>query len=265
MPELPEVEQFKQYFAQKALHQTIQNVEVKNMLVLDQISSSELRDQLIGREFEAIERHGKYLFAKLIDIWLVLHFGMSGYLDYIHKTDEILPHDRVIFAFTNHFQLIFHCQRMFGRIGLTPSIKDFIQQKNLGPDALQVDYDTFFARFNGRRGIIKNSLMNQAIIAGIGNLYADEVLFQTGIHPTTPITTLTEIHLQQIFNTMKEILTTAVELKADFERYPKSYLLHHRSKGNNCPKDFTPLSQIKISGRTAYFCPQHQKLHQKEN
>ncbi len=259
MPELPEVEQFKRYFVETSLHQHIRKVIVNHPMVLDQVSPSDLQTQLQGGEFTIVQRHGKYLFAKSNDVWLTLHFGMSGYLVYLHDNDETPPHDRVLFQFSNASSLVFNCQRMFGRVSLADSIEHFLQHKHLGPDALEIDFDTFYDQLHHRRGILKSSLMNQQILAGIGNLYADEILFQTGFHPATKTNTLTDAQFEAMFDAMKEILHTAVAVAADFKQYPSTYLLPHRVKGGKCPRDQTPLTLLKLAGRTAYYCPKHQK------
>jgi len=260
MPELPEVEQFKTYFMKTSLHQKIHKVIVNHPLVLDRVSPSEMHMRLKAKEFETVQRHGKYLFAKANDIWLTLHFGMSGHLLYVHETDAPPPHDRVRFQFSDGSSLIFKCQRMFGRVSLTESIDQFLQQKHLGPDALEIDFDTFSNRLQNRRGILKSTLMNQQILAGIGNLYADEILFQTGLHPTIKTNNLTEANFHAIYDSMMDILHVAIVADADFEKYPSSFLLPHRSKDGKCPRDQTPLKHLKIAGRTAYYCPKHQQL-----
>jgi formamidopyrimidine-DNA glycosylase len=101
--------------------------------------------------------------------------------------------------------------------------------------------------------------MNQHIIAGIGNIYSDEILFQAEINPNTNINKLNEKSLKKLFEKMKNVLRTAIDRKANFEDFPNNYLIPHRSKGGKCPKGDNDLQIIKISGRTSYFCPKHQK------
>lgn len=260
MPELPEVEQFRKFLTATCLNQTVKSVTVKNPMVLDQVTAADFSLNLTGTSIENIVRHGKYVFIQASGIWLTLHFGMSGRLFFFSSAHESPSHERVRITFTTGNYLSYDCQRMFGRIGLTDTIDSFLRRKKLGPDALEVALDIFLTNFSTHRGFLKSALMNQQLIAGIGNLYADEILFQTNLHPATKLEHLTNDHLEAIYKRMKEILTTALAVDADFKKYPSSYLLCHREKGAKCPRDHTELQQIKITGRTAYYCPKHQHL-----
>ncbi len=259
MPELPEVEMFKKYLDSTALNQKIVKVEVKNVRILKNVSAAELEMTLEGRQFLYSMRHGKYLFVNAGDIWVLFHFGMTGWLKYFNDLTDDPVHDRLLMKFENGYYLAFVGQRMFERVGLTRDVTQFLQSQKIGPDVLQIDFETFNRVLRKRRGIIKNILLNQHVMAGLGNMYADEVLFQTGILPTRKLQDLNENQLQDIFEKIKEILQTAIKLQADYDHFPDFYLTPNRNKKQLCPKDKEPLNQIKISGRTAYFCPQHQK------
>jgi formamidopyrimidine-DNA glycosylase len=97
--------------------------------------------------------------------------------------------------------------------------------------------------------------MNQKIIAGIGNIYADEVLFQSKIHPKSSVDKLKEDSIEKLFKNMKKVLTKAIRGQADPQKFPDSYLLPYRNADNNCPVCGTKIRIVKVSGRTAYFCP----------
>lgn len=258
MPELPDVEQFRTYTESTSLHQKIKSVEVRSEDVLEEISASELRNFLEDEEFESTDRHGKYLFVKLSNSWLVMHFGMSGFLEYFKDPDDEPPHTRILIKFTNNFNLAYDCTRKLGRISTAESVQEYIKRKSLGPDALNIDYSQFKKILEGRRGMIKPALMNQHIIAGIGNIYSDETLFQSGIHPKTKVKKLDNEHLKNIHKKMQEILETAIKKQANTTQFPSTYIIPHREKGGKCPKCGTKLNKIKVSGRTAYYCPEHQ-------
>lgn len=259
MPELPEVELFKQYFDSTSLHKNIEKVQVKSPTILRNISTQEL-DKLKNHEFQSTQRYGKYLLAKTDDDFLLtLHFGMTGKLKYFKDIKDEPAHSRLLITFTNGFHLSFDNQRKFGEVYLTKSLKDFIEEKNLGPDVLDLDFKTLKKIVDKRRGSIKYTLMNQHIIAGVGNIYSDEIAFQTGVNPTTKINRLNEETLRRIFEEMQKVLKTSVDSQANFERLPDNYLIPHRYKGGKCPKGDSKLERIKISGRTSYYCPKHQK------
>lgn len=259
MPELPEVETFRCYLESTSLHQRIRSVNVRNSLILDGITPSALEQALLNREFEETYRHGKILFAGLQDgLWLVLHFGMTGFLRYLTSGDDMPEHSRLMISFASGFRLAFVDIRMFGRAGLSEDPELYIREKGWAPDALQIDREAFGGRLRNRRGMIKSLLLNQHFIAGLGNLYADEVLFQAGIHPATPARCLDQERIDDLFSAIRSVLETAVSINADFSRLPDNYLLTVRHSQGRCPADETPLETSKIGGRTTYYCPEHQ-------
>src|ERR1044071_9514843 len=172
MPELPEVETFKRYLDATSLHQRITGVEVRDAYVLQNISGRQLSRRLQGRRFEKSHRHGKHLFVRAGDeLWLRLHFGMTGSLEYLNR-DEIGPKtSRVIFRFANNSGLAFEDQRKFGEIELIKNLDKFLQDRGLGPDALKIRFSQFNAVFGNRHGAMKAILLNQRLIAGIGQSY----------------------------------------------------------------------------------------------
>jgi formamidopyrimidine-DNA glycosylase len=122
---------------------------------------------------------------------------------------------------------------------------------------MQLDRDSFLGIMSGRKGIIKGALLNQSLVAGLGNLYADEALFQAGICPNSR--RLDKIQLEALFLSIQEVLKTALSTGANLGNLPDSYLLPHRHPGGTCPRDGAVLRHEKIIGRTSYYCPEHQK------
>jgi formamidopyrimidine-DNA glycosylase len=260
MPELPEVEIFKRYLDSTSLRQRITNVEVQDSYVLKRVSASELSRRLKGRRFENSQRHGKHLFVRAGDeLWLRLHFGMTGSLEYL-KRDEVPPKTaRVIFRFANGCQLAFDDQRKFGEVELIEDFDEFLRTRGLGPDALEISLSQFEAIFGKHRGAVKAILLNQQLIAGIGNLYADEILFRTRVHPATKAGKLRNKDLTRLFRATRNVLEKAIALKTDFNRLPKSWLLTHREKRGRCPRCGRALKSATIGGRTSWFCAHCQK------
>jgi formamidopyrimidine-DNA glycosylase len=260
MPELPDVETFKRYLDATSLHQRISGVDVRSAYVLKGVSARELERRLRGRCFESSRRHGKHLFVRTNgDLWLRLHFGMTGSLQYLKRREQAPKHTRVLFVFGNAHCLAFEDQRKFGEVGLLQDIDEFLKTRALGSDGLDISRSQFKEIFRKHRGAVKTILLNQKLIAGIGNIYADEILFHARIHPATHASALKDKTVAKLFRATRDILRKAIEAKADMDRMPKSWLLPHRSKGGKCPRCGRELKSATIGGRTAWFCARCQK------
>jgi formamidopyrimidine-DNA glycosylase len=135
------------------------------------------------------------------------------------------------------------------------SIQDFIRTHSLGPDALLISLDQFINVLHTTRAPIKAALMNQTKLAGIGNIYADEILFQSKVDPHSLVSELSEESMKSVFNNMNYVLRLAIELRAKRDKFPKNFLTQHRKKNEHCPSCGGILTTGKIDGRTTYFCP----------
>ncbi|WP_193165233.1 Fpg/Nei family DNA glycosylase [Microbulbifer hainanensis] len=258
MPELPEVETCRRYFNATALHQKIARIHVHGAALLVDTSPQGLGRALKDHTFDSTCRHGKYLFAKLDSgNWLVLHFGMSGLLDY--GRSAVPQYTQLAIEFNNDYRLAYVAPRKLGHIALTDSPKHWVEMKKLGPDALALSSDDFLRLAASRHGAVKPWLMDQHSIAGIGNLYSDEVLFQSRIHPRRAVADLSEAELKAIHRKLREALDTSVAVQADPDKLPKQFLLPHRHEGGHCPRCGSNLQNAKIGGRTSWFCPHCQK------
>lgn len=260
MPELPSVEIFKRYFDEHALKQMIKKVDVKSPELVVYQSPDKLENTLQGHEFVCSHRYGKYLFSELDnDLHLIMHFGMTGYLHYGYGSEDASRYPRLRIDFTNGNHLAFDDARKFGKLGITSDPDQFIKMKRLGPDALLVDLEEFQKIFKGRKGMMKPLLLNQNLIAGIGNLYADEILYQTSIHPMTRADQLNTSQWEDLFLNTKKVLEVAIEFQDKPDSLPDSYILPHRHKGGHCPEG-GDLDVIKVGGRTTFLCPRRQKM-----
>jgi len=255
MPELPDVESFKRYLDATSLHQRITAVDVRSAYVLKGVSARELARGLKGHRFESSRRHGKHLFVRANgDLWLRLHFGMTGSLLYFKHEEDAPRHTRVLFVFANTYCLAFEDQRKFGEVGLVADVDEYLRRRGVGPDALDISLSQFRELLRTHRGAVKTILLNQKLIAGIGNIYADEILFRARVHPATQISALKEKAVAKLFRATRYILKKAIEAKADADRMPRSWLLPHRGKGGKCPRCGRKLKSATIGGRTAWFC-----------
>lgn len=260
MPELPDVAVNKQYLDATALHQQIEEVEVRDTLVLSDITSEALRNGLRSHTLESSRRHGKYLFAEISeDGWLLLHFGMSGDLDYF-KGRDAPEYTQVLLSFTNGYHLAYTSRRKLGMVGIVEAVEEFVEEQDLGPDALSPDFDlaAFRDALSGRRGMVKSTLMNQEIMAGIGNVYSDEILFQAGVHPRTAVNDLREETVKDLYRAMQDVLQTAIDCKAKPDEMPATYLIRHRQEDADCPRCGGRVKRVDVSGRSGYYCPCHQ-------
>jgi formamidopyrimidine-DNA glycosylase len=262
LPELPDVHHFKTYLDATALHQTVVRTSLRDARLLGGASAQLIARRLKGRPLSESRRHGKFLFARSGDAgWLVFHFGMTGELHYYHDAAVEPDGAKLVLDFRNGHHLAYINKRRLGQIDFTESPDQFVEDKALGPDAMGSDLDraTFIEHFRGRSGMLKPALMNQAIIAGLGNIYSDEILFQARLHPKTQADALNDGQLKTLYRTMRRVLRVACSKQADIDRLPGGYLLPRRAAGEACPKCRGSLRKITVSGRTAIFCPRCQR------
>lgn len=266
MPELPDVENYRRYLEAHGLHQRIAHVEIDSEKILRDTPKTALCETLLGRELIRTHRHGKHLFAALDDgPWLMLHFGMTGYLAYFEAPDDDPKHDRLRLDFANGWRLAFVNQRLFGEAGIVDDPATFAADRELGPDALGLDAHAFTELLSHRRGQIKAALMDQSLIAGIGNVYSDEMLYQAGIHPKAQVDDLDAATVQTLHETMMRVLQIATAKGAGsdalIDRLPADWLLPRRKQGAKCPRCGGEIANITAASRQAYLCPQCQSLH----
>ncbi|MBI0582599.1 MAG: hypothetical protein ISF22_00070 [Methanomassiliicoccus sp.] len=258
MPELPEVETFKRYIEARSLLRSIAEVEVRNPTVLGPMEPEELRRRVGGAMFLSARRHGKQLFLELSSGgWLTWHFGMTGE-PVLFSNGDVPRFPRVLFRFADE-TLAFDDPRMLGRIGWTPTVEEFVRRKRLGPDALAITSKEFVDRFGRARGALKPALMDQHRMAGMGNIYSDEVLFQSRLDPRTGADSLDRGELEAVHRVMRRVLRMSIARGTDFSRFPRTYLLHHRRKGASCPGCGGTTETVTLGGRTTYYCPACQR------
>lgn len=266
MPELPDLAHFKQYIDATSLHRHIQQIRQLDSDLLDGISAQRFDKKLCGQRFESTARHGKFLFVRLDSgKHLLMHFGMTGDLKSSKHGEATPKHTRCVFVLDDDYHLAYACQRKLGRLGLVENPERFVEEQELGPDALDdsLDQPTFRERLQGRRGSIKSSLMNQAVVAGLGNIYSDEVLFQAGIHPEERVDELIASSVEALYWCMRDVLAKASQRQAKVDRLPQGFLLPHRHEDGHCPRCDTKLAKVAISGRHAWICPNCQRKRRK--
>lgn len=263
MPELPEVESFKRYFDKTSLRQKIKKVRLGAPDMLFHASEKDVLDNLKGNTFVETRRHGKFFFALLKKNGaLLLHFGMTGKFLYYMPDKKSPKSFALLIEFGNGNNLAFQDSRRLGMIGWVSDVDEFIQRHGYGIDALKISEKEFVAIVRKRKTAIKTVLINQRVVAGVGNEFSDEILFQSRIHPESKANVLTEAQLKTIYGHMNTILKEAVKQNADRDKLRQYFFLENRRADLKCPEGCKGFTEFKtVGGRSAYFCPSCQKLY----
>jgi len=260
MPELPDVEGFRRFFRAHALGKTVRSVSA-DPAILRGVTPAVLGRALHGRRFEEPSRVGKWLTCWTDGPALLFHFGMTG--SFVWSAADGGPErhrwDRLTLVLAEGGELRYRNMRKLGGVWLAHDqheVDDILA--TLGPDALAVTGSQFIKLLDHRRGGVKAALMDQSFIAGIGNILADDILWQARIHPKRRIQTLTSEERQRLSATIRSILRQAVE-SDDFMLLKRPRLGQVRGEpGAACPRCGTPLARTVTAGRTTYFCPRCQ-------
>lgn len=288
MPELPEVSTIVSQLKTKALHRAFVNSWTDTPNLLKGISFKKFSQEIKGKKILDVSRRGKYIIFKLSDnLYILAHQKMTGHFmlgkwgklknKWIAKDKGALADDkankyiRFIFYLDNGQMLAFSDLRKFGSIRLEHSA-DFKELSKMGPEPLDKDftYKIFLNAINKKpNGKIKQVLMDQEVIAGIGNIYSDEILWRANVDPFRQIKTLNEKELKDIYKYIRSVLAKAVELKGEsfsdyrdlfgekgnFDKIRKAY----KRQGEPCSKCQTIICKKKIGGRSTCYCPKCQK------
>lgn len=260
MPELPDVEVFRRHLAATSLHRTVERVRVSDTTALRETSRPRLTRALSGQELTRTRRHGKHLFADLSgEGWLVMHFGMTGYLQHTKDGERPPRHTRVLVAFADGSSLAYVDQRRLGFVSLADAPDEYAEAHRLGPDALTLSAADLRDLLQHRRGAVKSALMDQELVAGVGNIYSDEILFHARIDPKAPAAALDQAAVRRLHRQLMRVLRLAADRGADPERLPDSWLLPHREDGAPCPRGNGEVRKFTMSGRGAFYCPACQR------
>ena len=280
MPELPEVEVIRRDLVKEVVGQQIASVEVRNTknamrVIRRHRRRRDLEDPLTGATVTAIDRRGKYLVFHLDDdLALVVHLGMSGQLLQAAAGDGYENHTHVVFDLAGGGQLRFVDPRTFGEMFVTTKADDGRVKElgGLGLDPLedQLTWQHFSKFLSDHRMKLKSLLMDQRFVAGIGNIYSDEILYLAGVHPNRGSDTLTDTEVRRLYRAMQEVLQEAIRHRgtsADDEQYRdlygaagehRGFLQVYQREGRPCRRCRTPIERARWSNRSMYFCPKCQ-------
>ena len=258
MPELPECEAARRRIEDGALHRTIEGFELGEVSHVE-LPDEEARARFLGTQFTRTRRHGKYLFVGSDSgPWLHIHLGMAGSVRVLDADAALPDFVRFTVRFEGGSGLHFRDPRKFGLVRLVEDVDAFISDKGLGPDALEIGDNAFAEVIGKTRGAIKSALLSQNKLAGVGNLWADEALYQTGIHPETRADTLGADEVRKLHATLRDILSAVVETNATYRLLPEDWLIHRRTVGKTCGRCSGKMTKKTLGGRTSFFCAEHQ-------
>ena len=257
MPELPEVETRLLYFRRTVLGQCVERVIITATNMIKSPSARAFARGLHGRCFVEAFRRGKYLIVALDDgRALILHFGMGGDLYYYEHSNERPEYTRIEFILKNGRRLAFTCPRKICRVMLVSDIEHIPALREMGPEPLGSAFSlAFLERLieERPRRLIKPLLMDQRMIAGVGNIYADEILFEAHVRPDRVASSLTEGEIKSIHRHTRRVLKRALRTAAD-EEFPSDFLVSRDARGAVCKICGNPIEKKTIGGRTAHFC-----------
>lgn len=269
MPELPEVETVKETLKRKILNKKIINVEVMYSKIIEYPSKEQFKKELINQTIIDIKRKGKWLMFELNDYYLLSHLRMEGKYN-IKQNEQVNKHEHIIFYFDD-FNLRYQDTRKFGRMYLYPKneVYDKKPLNELGyePWDENLTEEYLKEKYKKLKKPIKEVLLDQSIITGIGNIYADEILFLSKINPFTKPNQLTNEELKSIIENTRKVLKEAINQGGTTIRtYTSSEGVHGRFQQNLlvhnkeiCKICNTKLEKVKIGGRTTYYCSKCQK------
>jgi len=268
MPELPEVETIRLTLTPGVVGRTITGVTLDLPKMLQNLSPEDFNAAVMNQRVAAIDRRGKYLLFRLSgETTLAFHLRMTGQLTVETANQPATKATYLKLTLDDGRELRFRDQRKFGKVFLFPTGKIPAALGKLGPEPLTPEFTlTVFQRcLSGRKLAIKKALLNQEIIAGIGNIYADEALFVAGILPLRSLESLNEGEVAKLYEAIRKVLREGIKFRGTTKRdyrdgagNPGSYQDHLRvygRKGLPCPVCRTPIVRISLGGRGAHFCP----------
>lgn len=279
MPELPEVESVKRGLNQIVKGETVADVTVHWPRIIESPDVETFKEQLKNQTIEAIKRRGKFLLFYLTDYVLISHLRMEGKYQLIEPDPlrEMTPaskHTHVIFHLESGKDLRYLDVRKFGRMSLVERGKEFEHKSlaKLGPEPIKEDFlfEEMQAFLKRRKKAIKGVLLDQQMVVGVGNIYADEILYRAKIHPLTPANQLTESEQLKLHEAIIFILGEAVKNGGTTIRtYQNAFgdigtfqnhLKMYGKENEACENCGTSIEKIKVAGRGTHYCPTCQSL-----
>ena len=262
MPELPEVETVVRSISPHLLGRTIVRASFSSPLVT-RGGLEKTAESIAGATIRAVRRRGKQIFFDLDRGMLYVHLGMTGKLLWDAEPGK---HTHALVEFAEG-TLQYDDPRQFGRMEFFDALPEAFERR--GPDALGVDFETFLTRLKARRGRIKTLLLNQSVLSGLGNIYVDELLFASRVHPRTPVSRISRDRARLLHEKMQEILKLAIERRGssisdyvDASGTPGDFQQLHRvygKAGEPCPECGRAIRRVVVAQRGTHYCPRCQR------
>lgn len=273
MPEIAEVETVRNTLKKRILNKPIKSVNVRYTKMIES-NLEEFKKVLVGRSFLDIKRRGKWLIFDLGDYYLLSHLRMEGKYFIKNHEEELNKHEHVIITFTDNTDLRYHDTRKFGRMNLIKkeelATAEEIAKQGLEPGDENLTANYLVDKFKKKRLPIKTVLLDQTIISGLGNIYANEVLFAAGIDPLKKACDVSLEEASRIVTESNRIIKEAIKMGGTtIKSYTSSlgvtgrfqqYLCVHKREGMPCLKCGTTILNMKVNGRSTYFCPKCQEV-----
>ncbi|OGZ27325.1 MAG: DNA-formamidopyrimidine glycosylase [Candidatus Nealsonbacteria bacterium RIFOXYB1_FULL_40_15] len=272
MPEFPEVETTRKSLESKVLNRTFVDVWTDEPKIIKKDWSS-FRKEIIGKKIVRIWRKGKNLIFDLSGgLSMLTHLKLTGHYlyDRWNEKDPMNSFVHAKFILDNGKTLALSDLRKFAKIELKKKEEIEKDLEKIGPDPFQIGSEEFEAKIRKKRGKIKQVLMDQTVVSGIGNIYSDEILWESNVHPERKTADISEKEMQDIYKSSKKILKKALEaggtsisdfrntegIKGKFGEIKKAY----GREGQKCFRCSSLIKRKKIGQRSAHFCPSCQKL-----
>jgi formamidopyrimidine-DNA glycosylase len=272
VPELPEVETIARGLAVRVTGDVIESVWLGSKPEPLKSPAAEIEAALVSKKIADVRRSGKHIVVDLSDPisdaapataqWII-HLGMTGRLLVCSPETELAKHTHAVLRLASGRELRFVDPRRFGRLAV---IEKFTPP---GAEPLAISAADFASLFRGRKTPIKSALLNQKLLSGVGNIYADEALYRAGVRPRRRAASLTSDELRRLHNGLKQVLQEAIRLGGssisdyvDSEGQEGFFQLKHRvygREGEPCRKCGTPIKRVVIAGRSSHYCPKCQK------
>jgi formamidopyrimidine-DNA glycosylase len=267
MPELPEVETIARGLDKRVAGDVIESVWIGSKPEPLKSPAKQIAKVLEGARINRVKRVGKHIVVDLAPSgeWIV-HLGMTGQMLVAAPESELAKHTHLVAKLSSGRELRFVDPRRFGRLSVQKPENSFTAQ---GGEPLGVSEEKFIALFKGRKTLIKSALLNQKILSGVGNIYADEALFRAGIRPRRRANAITREQLRKLYKTLREVLHEAIKAGGssvsdyvDADGEEGFFQLQHRvylRTGEACYTCKSPIKRVVIGGRSSHYCPRCQR------
>jgi formamidopyrimidine-DNA glycosylase len=277
MPELPEVESLRRILARTAVGRKIVSVRIGEKRLRRRVVAN-FADAIVGRRIVKLSRRAKYLIVELDgDHVMLVHLGMSGSLTHRRdgfRADDFDPrHDHIELLLDDGSRLVYNDPRRFGMVRLVEraTLASTAELKGLGPEPLSREFsaDYLAAKARRRTAAIKNLIMDQRIVAGIGNIYASEILFLSGVRPTRKAGRVTRNEIEKIVANTPIVLRAAIgrngttfrsyrDSRGQPGRFAERLRVYGR-EGEPCYTCSTPIRNVVVGQRASFYCPKCQR------